>query len=156
MKKAKLAGIAMLVWIGGISSTKAEEVTFYVGQTNPDWAFVITAKGRAVIGDSLVYTTYDDLRITNNPKHNIPKQIRTISLGFGYLTEDGRWDVKHVQGGQLATDITLQPGETTTLENVDSVLKLEGEPAENYWIVVTVEMGNRSTVYAHSRRDIFE
>lgn len=146
----------ILVFIAAIATASAcyaEEVTFYIGQSNNDWAFTVTGKGKALVGKTLVYSDYEYVKIVNNPKHAKLKRVKYIDLDYAYSLPDGQWDVKS-SGARKVVNKTLKPGEWMTINWVNSKLNLEGEPASKYWIIVTVGT-DEGLVHAHSRRDIF-
>lgn len=133
----------------------AQEIEFYVGQSHDEWAFNITGKGRSVIGDSLIFTRIDYLQITNNPKHGKRKNIDYVSVGYGYRKPNGKWAIE-VVGPRHEVGNVLGPGDFMTINRLDAVLSLKDKKAKDYWVVITVGTGTRSTVHAHSREDIFQ
>lgn len=132
----------------------ANEVTFYVGQGHDEWALNVVGKGKAVIGDTLIYTEYEYVKFTNNPKHNKNKKIKYIAFDYAYSLPDGKWDIK-TSGVRKQIDRELKPGEWMTTNWIDAKLKLEGGSPEKYWIVVTIATED-GLVHAHSRKDIFD
>lgn len=137
------------------TSIDAHELEFYVGQSNNDWAFNITGKGRSLIGEKLIYTRIENLKITNNPKHSKTKHIEYVSVGYGYRRENGQWDIEQVATRHNVNE-SIGAGEWMTLHNLDAVLSIKERPAREYWIVIVVGDEKKSTVYAHSRNDIFQ
>lgn len=147
--------VIISVFTACIACASAKEVTFYVGQSHDGWAFNITGKGRSVVGESLIFTRIDNLQVTNNPKHGRSKSIEFVSVGYGYRKPDGTWGVE-VAGPRLEVGRALGPGDFMTFNRLDGVLSLKDKKPEDYWIVLTIGMGKKSTVYAHSREDIFQ
>lgn len=150
--KSLLTALATSMFIS--MGCSAKEVVFYIGQEHNDWAFNVVGKGKAVVGDTLAYSEHEYIKYTNNPKHNKTKTVKYVSVGYAYSIPDGGWNVKP-GGARQEINRTLKPGEWMTSHWIDSKLKFEGRPAENYWIVVTIAT-DTGLVYAHSRRDIFK
>lgn len=151
MKKLSLLVVLLLA----VAQAHADEVSFYVGQTTEEWAFKVTGKGRALVGDSLISARMDNIRITNNPKHAKSKQIKDVEVAYGYTQPDGKWNIKHV-GARKPINRTTFAGDIIELENFDATLSLaEGELPTDHWIIIIVWISNAQTVYAHSRKDIF-
>ncbi|MFG0414286.1 hypothetical protein ACF8MD_11475 [Pseudomonas sp. zjy_8] len=133
----------------------AEEVTFYVGQAHDEWAFKVTGKGRALVGNSLIYTRLDELQIVNNPKHSQTRYIESVEVAYAYINQDGVWDFKSVNSFQ-AVDKNVRPGEKLIIKDLEAGLELDSKRASDYWVLVTLWLSKRETVHAHSRRDIFQ
>ncbi|WP_286976915.1 hypothetical protein [Pseudomonas sp.] len=144
-----------LVLMSVMKAANAEEVIFYLGQSSNEWTFKITGKGRSLIGDTLIYTKIDTLKIVNNPKHNKYKKIDFVEIGYGYLNSNGRWDIQHV-GARKPFNENIGPGEWMTINNLGAELQISETPPKDYWIVLIVGTNEKSTVYAHSRKDIFQ
>ncbi len=82
--------ICTIMCLTALAQAKAaEEVAFYVGQTKDDWAFKVTGKGRALVGESLIYTRLDELKIVNNPKQSITRHIERIEVAYAYVNHNG-------------------------------------------------------------------
>ncbi|MFN3579913.1 MAG: hypothetical protein ACK4VV_05525 [Pseudomonas sp.] len=154
MKKFVLACIFILAGIS--NEALAKEVNFDIAQGHEDWAFSIKGKGRAVIGKTLIYVKMDNLVTVNNPKHNKAKYIEKISIGFGYLQPDGKWNVRRAHNGEWSVKKDFPSGHMMSFGNYDAALWLRNESPEDFWIVITIEMDNRSKVYAHSKKDVFK
>lgn len=151
MMKALMMGFALSVLIS--TTCSAKEVIFYVGQGHNEWALNVVGKGKAVVGDTLIYAEYEYIKLTNNPKHNKNRTVEYISFDYAYALPNGGWDIKST-GLKRAVNRELKPNEWMTVNWVDSKLKLDG-PTSKYWLVVTIAT-NEGLVHAHSRRDIFE
>src|SRR5690606_21424975 len=123
--------------------------------SHDEWAFNITGKGRSIFGESLIFTRIDSLQVTNNPKHGKSKNIEFVSVGYGYRKSDGTWGVE-VVGPRLEVGRVIGPGEFMTFNRLDGVLSLKDKKPRDYWVVITIGAGSRSTVYAHSREDLFQ
>lgn len=138
-----------------VAHADAEEISFYVGQTTEEWAFKVTGKGRALVGDSLISVRMDNIKITNNPVHSSAEQIKDVEVAYGYTQPDGRWNIKHV-GARKPINRKTYAGDTVELENFDATLSLpKGALPKDHWVVIVVWINDRKTVYAHSRKDIF-
>lgn len=149
--KALIMGFALSVLIS--TTCNANEVLFYVGQGHNEWALNVVGKGKAVLGDTLVYTEYEYVKLTNNPKHNKNRFVKSVAFDYAYSIPNGKWDIKKT-GVKKEVNKELKPGEWMTLNWIDSKLKLEGLPVSKYWIVVTIDT-NEGLVHAHSRSDLF-
>lgn len=137
------------------TAIEAREVTFSVGQTNPDWAFLVSGEGHATVGRSAVYATLDSLTITNNPIHGRAKTLESVTVEFGFrASPNGGWNAETGVGGTFAANLRLEPGQSVTFENLDAAHSIIESIPEQYWIVVTVDMPNGAKVHAHSARDV--
>jgi len=147
--------LVILFALVATASVRAEEVAFYIGQASEEWAFNVTGKGRALVGESLVYAQLDNIKIVNNPKHAKRKSIKDVEVAFGYYQPDGKWNVKHVGGRRPVNEIT-DAGDSVTLDGLNATLSLtNAETPRDYWVVVIIWLSDTQTVYAHSRKDIF-
>ena len=147
--------LVILLALAAAANVRAEEVAFYVGQTSEEWAFNVTGKGRALVGESLVHARLDNIHILNNPKHGKRKTVKDVEVAFGYYQPDGKWNIKHVAGRRPVNEIT-DAGDSVTLEGLNATLSLKkNENPKDYWVVVIIWISDTQTVYAHSRKDIF-
>lgn len=138
-----------------MAHANAEEISFYVGQTTEEWAFKVTGKGRALVGNSLISVRMDNIKITNNPIHSKSMQLKDVEVAYGYTQPDGKWNIKHV-GARKPINRKTYAGDTVELESLDATLSLaDGSLPKNYWVIIVIWINDRQTVYAHSRKDIF-
>lgn len=144
----------ILCLIAFAQAKAAEEVTFYVGQANDDWAFKVTGKGRALAGKSLIYTRLDELQIVNNPKHSKTRYIESVEIAYAYINQDGVWDFKSVNSFHPVNK-NIRSGEKLAIKDLEAGIALENRPTRNYWIVINIWMKNKEVVHAHSGRSIF-
>ncbi|SUD41175.1 Uncharacterised protein [Ectopseudomonas mendocina] len=104
----------ILCLIAFAQAKAAEEVTFYVGQANDDWAFKVTGKGRALAGESLIYTRLDELQIVRNPKYSTTRYIESVEVAYAYINKDGVWDFKSVNSFHPINKNMRPGGETNS------------------------------------------
>lgn len=145
----------ILCLIAFTQAKAAEEVAFYVGQAHDEWAFKVTGKGRALAGESLVYTRLDELQIVNNPKHSKTRYIESIEVAYAYATPNGGWNFKSVNGFHLINK-NIRPGGKITIKDLEAGLDLSTKRASDYWILVTLWLNKKETVHTHSRHNIFQ
>jgi hypothetical protein len=145
----------ILCLIAFAQAKAAEEVTFYVGQANDDWAFKVTGKGRALAGESLIYTRLDELQIVRNPKYSTSRYIESVEVAYAYINHNGVWDFKSVNSFHPINK-NMHPGEKLIFKDLEAGLDLGGKRASDYWVLVTLWLRNKETVHAHSRREIFQ
>lgn len=127
----------ILCLIAFAQAKAAEEVTFYVGQANDDWAFKVTGKGRALAGKSLIYTRLDELQIVNNPKHSKTRYVESVEVAYAYAAENGGWNFKSVNSFHPVNK-NVRPGEKLTIKDLEAGLDLGGKRASDYWVLITL------------------
>lgn len=145
----------ILCLIAFTQAKAAEEVAFYVGQAHDEWAFKVTGKGRALAGQSLIYTRLDELQIVNNPKYSKTRYIESVEVAYAYINKDGVWDFKSVDSFHPVNK-NVRPGEKLTIKDLEAGLDLGRKEASDYWVLVTLWLSKRETVHAHSRKNIFQ
>ncbi|OLU23925.1 hypothetical protein [Pseudomonas sp. PA27(2017)] len=133
--KDLLMGFALSIFI--TTTCNANEVSFYIGQSHNDWALNVVGKGKAIVGETLIYTEYEYIKFTNNPKHNKSRKVEYVAFDYAYLTPNGRWDIKNT-GVQKKIVKTFKPGEWMTINWIDTKLRLHERKPSSYWIVVTI------------------
>lgn len=149
--------IKLIVFAATLALTNisfADEIEFHVKQGHEDWAILTSAEGTALLGSNLAYVKLKYLNLQNNVKHQKPKHIESYRVALASYNNEGRWHLTKVAEPVLINR-TLNAGQLMTVWDAGFDFELNREDLKKHWIAIEVTMDGGSTVYAHSRRDIF-
>jgi hypothetical protein len=153
--KGILASAAAFLLTLSNSHLHAEQLEFPFEQSPEQWAFQLDATGQALQSDERVEIRTTSLTIKNNPKHQTKKWVDYIRLDFAYRKPDGAWNIVKT-GTPVMVNRILAPNENLRIEKpLSATLEVPKDKRNKYWAVITLGTNDGSTIYTHSREDLF-
>lgn len=132
-----------------------QEVIFTAPQ---DFAVVSTATGRASRSGPFISVVLDRYTMRANTKYRTTQKVVRYKIGLAFTNAKGAWDVAR-WSEPITQNVILAPGDTKLIENVKTVIPVEGLPSlKSYWLVLAVEIDISGTIgytYSHSNKELF-
>lgn len=153
--KGILVSLATLYLVLSSSLLQAEQFEFSFEQDPEEWAFQIKAEALVSQDDQRVELRTTSLTIKNNPKHQTKKWIDYVRIDFAYRQPDGAWNILET-GTPVMINKILVPNESLQIDKpLSAVLEVPRDKRNRYWAVITLGTNDGSTIYTHSREDLF-
>lgn len=150
--------LQLMIWMLALSQVAQAQNALRFEASDDGWAIVTSATGRASQIDNFVRVELEQMKLRVGMTTTEPVSVRSYKVGLAYGKPNGGWTVDR-WSEPVAQAAKLNPGESLTLNNIDTLIAIDGLPTlTNYWLVIAVEVrvGNMiSLCYAHNKAGRF-
>jgi hypothetical protein len=150
--------ITTFCWILALPLAAQAQDALRFEASDDGWAIVTSATGRASEIDNFVRVELEQMKLSVGKTTTDPVSVRSYKVGLAYGKPNGGWTVDR-WSDTLAHAATLTSGQSILLNNIDTLVAVDGLPTlRNHWLVIAVEVrvGNQiSLCYAHNKAGRF-